>query len=50
MGHEIGQFIKDWLARQDAELICIVDALDETSSMASPGMHDGLSDTNISTY
>ena len=49
MGQENSPFLKDQIARKEDELTYIADAVDKTASMA-PVMHDGLSDTYISTY
>ena len=46
MWHEKGSFLKDWIARKETELSYIADAVDKTSSMASPVMHEGLSAAN----
>ena len=43
-------FLKDWIARKEAELTYNADAVDKTLSMASSVMHKGLSVANMSTY
>ena len=48
--HGKGPFLKDWIARKEAELTYNVDDVDKTLSMASSAMHEGLGAANMSTY
>ena len=47
---EKGPFLKDWIARKEAELTYNADAVDKTLSMASSVMHERLNAANMSTY